>query len=138
MLLAHAVATLIMVGVIWIVQLVHYPSFTMIEKERFVAFSAFHQRRISRVVIVPMLVEMATAGWLLAARPDSVTRAELWIGTALLAVIWLSTVLLQIPAHRQLTVGYDADTIASLVRGNWIRTLAWTARGALVVLWLWR
>ena len=50
----------------------------------------------------------------------------------LLAVIWVSTFLIQVPLHGRLTRGFDATRHSALVRSNWIRTVAWSARGALL------
>ena len=89
-------------------------------------------RRTGWVVTLPMLAEAATAGLLVARRPDPITVT----GFVLVAVIWLSTAFLQAPAHRRLVNGFDAALHARLVRTNWIRTAAWTARGALALLLL--
>ena len=52
---------------------------------------------------------------------------------ALLAVIWGSTALLQIPLHNALSAGFDPEVHARLVQTNWIRTIGWTARGLLAL-----
>jgi hypothetical protein len=41
-----------------------------------------------------------------------------------------------VPAHGRLAEGFDAGVHARLVATNWIRTMAWTLRGALVVWWV--
>jgi hypothetical protein len=38
--------------------------------------------------------------------------------------------------HARLVNGFDPAAHAWLVNGNWIRTVAWTARLAIAVLWL--
>lgn len=64
--------------------------------------------------------------------------AKVWLGLALLTVLWLSTAFLQVPRHNALATGFDSLQHRGLVLGNWVRTVAWTGRGALVLLWLWR
>jgi len=54
----------------------------------------------------------------------------------LIAFIWASTFLLQVPAHSQLGSGFDEETWRMLVRSNWLRTVAWSARAGLVSYWL--
>ena len=49
---------LLLTGLIWTVQLVHYPSFQFIEKDSFVEFEKFHQRKISILVIPLMILEV--------------------------------------------------------------------------------
>lgn len=49
----------------------------------------------------------------------------------MLAVIVISTVLVQAPAHARLARGFDPVVHARLVRSNCVRTGAWTAPGVL-------
>ena len=51
MLILHLIATSVMVGVIWVIQLVHYPSFHFVELKQYTTFQRFHMARISYVVI---------------------------------------------------------------------------------------
>jgi hypothetical protein len=125
--LAHAAATLAMTGLIWCVQVVHYPLFRLADRRRFGEFAASHQARIAPVVVPLMLVEGGTSLILLTPLVDVPTASAL-IGVGLLAIIWLSTAALQVPIHRRLLDGYDEAAVARLVRSNWVRTLAWTAR----------
>ncbi len=136
LLAAHAAATLTMVGLIWFVQVVHYPLFALATERRFTVFAEAHQRRTGWVVMPLMLVEAGTALVLALAPPPGISRGLAVVGVALLAVIWLSTAFLQVPCHRLLSAGRDEAVIRRLVRSNWIRTVAWTARGGLV-LWMW-
>jgi hypothetical protein len=82
-----------------------------------------------------MLVEAGTALGLFWFPPLGVSTWQLAIGLALLAVIWLSTALVQVPCHKRLSQGFDAATHRRLVGTNWIRTVAWSLRG-LLVLWM--
>ena len=135
-LLLHAASTLAMVGLIWFVQIVHYPLFERVGQERFALYAQSHARLTSRVVMPLMLVEMGTAGLLLLGlRPTSVGMGALWSGMALLVVIWASTFFLQVPRHARLAAGFDGKAHSALVATNWIRTCAWTLRGSLT-LWL--
>jgi hypothetical protein len=134
-LLAHLAATLFMVGVVWFVQVVHYPLFSRVGSEKFSLYSEAHSRLTTYVVGPPMLVEAATALLLVFSRPDGVPLAAALIGLALVAVVWLSTVLLQVPRHTALGSGFDRRAWSGLVLSNWVRTVAWSARGVLV-LWM--
>ena len=80
-----------------------------------------------------MLVEAATARWLLARVPPSLGRLIPGIGVVLLALIWGSTAFLQVPAHRQLERAFAELVHRRLVRTNWIRTSLWTARSVLAL-----
>jgi hypothetical protein len=129
----HLLATAAMVGLIWFVQVVHYPLFAAVGPDEFVAYEQAHQRRTAYVVGPPMAVEGVTALVLLVAAPDGVGPLLPWLGAVLLAVIHSSTVFLQVPAHAALAQSPDGRTIDRLVRTNWIRTIGWTARGAVAV-----
>ena len=134
-LLAHLAATLFMVGVVWFVQVVHYPLFSRVGPEKFSLYSEAHSRLTTYVVGPPMLVEAATALLLVLRRPEGVPLAAALIGLALVVVVWLSTALLQVPRHTTLGSGFDRRAWSGLVLSNWVRTVAWSARGGLV-LWM--
>jgi uncharacterized membrane protein len=138
LLLGHAASTLAMAGVIWFVQVVHYPLFAAVAPERFAEYEAGHRRLTTFVVAPLMLAEIATAVALVL-RPAAAAaqpRWAVWAGLALLAVIWASTFLVQVPLHERLAAGFDAAAHRRLVRSNWVRTAAWTARAGLALLLL--
>jgi uncharacterized membrane protein len=130
--IVNLIATWYMVGLIWMVQIVHYKMFDRVGVEQFQQYEADHNRLITPIVGVPMLFELATAVLLIVSAPESFPRWAAVVGLVLIAVIWLSTVLLQIPCHNQLLNGFDESTYRRLVSSNWIRTVLWTARGALM------
>lgn len=134
--LVHAAATWSLTGLIWTVQIAHYPSFADVGAERFRSFHASYTRRIGLVVGPSMLVELACALWLVAAPPVGVEVSLAWLGLALVVVTWTSTAFLQMPAHRVLAAGFDARAHRRLVATNWIRTIAWSVRAVLALLLL--
>lgn len=135
LLLSHFAATLIMIGVIWFVQVVHYPLFAKTGSADFRSYEQRHTSLTTWVVAPPMLVEGITALLLFCFRPTGVTNWQLSIGLSLLGIIWLSTTLVQVPCHNLLSQGFDPVVHQRLVRTNWMRTVAWSARG-LLVLWI--
>jgi hypothetical protein len=104
-----------------------------VQADAFTEFHAQHARRISIVVIPPMLVELATAVGLAWRPPDGVPAALPWIGLALLAVVWLSTFALQVPEHHRLAADFESNAHRRLVRTNWLRTIAWSLRAAVAL-----
>ena len=125
-----------MCGVIWFVQLVHYPLFAAVGVNGFAEYEAAHTMRTTWVVMPPMLVELVTAVGLVLSRPAGLGATETVIGLALVLLIWASTFSLQVPAHGALARGFDAAVAARLVSTNWIRTAAWSARALLVMWWV--
>lgn len=64
--LLNLVSTWYLVGLIWMVQAVHYKMFDRVGTGEFVQYEEDHNRLITPIVAVPMLPELATAGALLA------------------------------------------------------------------------
>lgn len=135
--IAQVVATLVMTGVIWFVQVVHYPLFARVGHNEFAAYEAEHTTRTGWVVGPPMLVEIATATLALlpGLRPEFFPLWAAVGGEALVGVIWISTAALQIPMHQRLIRGFDAKAAARLVSSNWVRTACWSLR-AVLLLWV--
>jgi hypothetical protein len=127
-----------MVGVIWFVQIVHYPLFARVGKDEFPRYEREHCRVTSYVVIPFMLIELATAVGLLWQRPPAVGPGGVWLGLGLLAAIWIVTFTVQVPQHNALINSYDGLVQQRLVWGNWLRTVAWSGRGILVLWMVWR
>lgn len=123
-----------MVGLVWFVQLVHYPLYGSVGADHFVEYELQHMRRTGWAVGLFMPAEAVTGVWLVLAPPAAVSTTLVFTGLVLLLVIWISTAVFQAPTHFRLTKGYDAAVGRRLVLTNWIRTLAWTARGLLVLI----
>ena len=97
----HLLCTVFMTGLIWFVQIVHYPLFACIGREEFAGYERRHQVLTTWIVGPVMCLELATGiVWLLSGTADVHFRHL--CNCALLATIWLSTALLQMPAHRAL------------------------------------
>ncbi len=137
LLLVHLAATLFMTGVIWFVQVVHYPLFAGVGPTEFSAYEQRHTMLTTWVVAPPMLLEAMTGVLLFWLRPVGVTTWQLVLGLILGLVIWLSTAWLQVPCHELLSRGFDAAVQQRLVVTNWIRTVAWSLRALLVLSMVW-
>ena len=137
-LLFQVVSTLFMVGVIWFVQIVHYPLMAHVGREQFLTYEQAHTRRTTWVVGPPMLIELGSGLLLLWIRPTGVSLFQSVVGIALLVIIWASTLWIQIPCHNRLSSGFDPCIHRRLVATNWIRTTAWTLRGVLASGMIWK
>lgn len=135
LLLIHAAATWTLVGVIWVMQLVHYPLFALVGESQFREYERRHQRAITWIVAPTMLIELlsavalvllATEGWAWLA----------WTGLGLVGVNALTTGLVQGPLHSRLERGFDPALHKRLMTSNWVRTAAWTLRGAITLIML--
>ncbi len=122
----HHAATWALVGLIWTIQVVHYPLFAQVGRQTFPAYHQGHTRQITWVVAPLMFTELGTAAWLL-----WIGARDPWFLASLvpLAFNWLATWRVQIPLHHKLANGFDAEIHRRLVATNWWRTAAWSARG---------
>ena len=133
LLIAQALASFGMFGLIWLIQLAHYPLQIHVPTERFIAYQASHMFRVTFIVGPLMLIELIAAVWLVQLPLQGMMLLAAWIGVGLIIIIWLSTAVLQIPCHFKLERGKDDAVIARLVLTNWVRTIAWTGRAGIAV-----
>ena len=130
--LLNLIVTWYMVGLIWLIQIVHYPLFANIPAAAFPAYERQNIHRTAWVVIGPMLLELFSALLLWWSPPTGLSSTLLGTTLGLLMLIWVSTFWLQAPQHQRLSERYDSYAQQLLVQTNWIRTLAWTVRGFLL------
>lgn len=133
-LLVNLLSTWFLVGLIWLVQLVHYPLFAKAGGAEWDAYHRQHIKMITVIIAPTMLVEALAAAALVFAAKEFAAPAKIcvWVAAALVLVNWLSTAAVQVPLHNQLGQAWDASVVQKLVASNWIRTVAWTVRGLLL------
>lgn len=129
--LDNACSSFFMAGLIWFVQVVHYPSFLDMEDSNFQQLHKNHVVRTGLVVVPPMLVELASSAMLV----FFYTELPLinGVGFSLVLAIWLSTFLLQAPTHNRLQKKIDRSLVLRLIRTNWIRTVLWSLKALLSI-----
>ena len=132
-LIINLVATITMFGIIWFVQIVHYPLFAEVGKELFSNYEQKHQQLTTYVVVPPMLLELATSLLLAVTTLEHIKPWLPIVGLALTIAIWLSTFFIQVPLHTQLAVKFDKKLHSKLVRSNWLRTVMWSMRVPIAV-----
>lgn len=130
LLITQLASTLPLIGLIWTIQLVHYPLFKLVGDETQKAYQKAHMNRITWIVGPLMLAELTAAALLWVGDPTGLWEIA---GLVLVGIIWASTALIQVPCHGRLVEGFDPLAHRRLVRSNWIRTIAWTLRGVVVV-----
>lgn len=120
-----------MCGIIWVVQLIHYPSFKRIKNEEFVLFHKQHTTVMGLLVGPVMVTELVSAFWLITLSVNTFSVLHL------LAVIllWILTFFISVPLHNRLTQNFDENAINRLIATNWPRTLLWTSKTIITGLW---
>lgn len=126
-----------MVGLIWVMQIVHYPLFARVGDATYGSFQSEHMRRISQVLFVPWGIEALTTLALVFLAPTNRLRIAAIVGAILFAAVTVVTGLLAAPIHGRLVDGFDPTDHGRLLAVNWVRTVLWSARGlvALAVVW---
>lgn len=127
-------ATLYLWGVIWTIQIVHYPLFARVGAAQWADYHNAHTRLMTIVVLPAMVTELGTSGLLALARPAWLSPSLLWTGFACAVLTWAVTFFVSVPLHDTLSRSFDPAAISRLVATNWLRTAFWTAH-ALILLW---
>jgi hypothetical protein len=124
--LINLFCSVFMTGLIWTIQLVQYPSFSLISPGTWKAFHQHHTQRIDKIVIPVMSAELATSGALFwfsegYLNPDA-------LGFYIVILIWISTGLFSVPAHYGMSEMNEEKWVRRLVKTNWIRTILWSLK----------
>ena len=108
---------------IWIVQVIVYPVFRVVEGGVFVSWHRRYCRQIGFFVLPLMflqLIEVASSSFF-------VGNTLSWLKLGAVVSAWLVTFALSAPCHGRLAKeGKQGEVIERLVVTNWIRTALWT------------
>ncbi len=124
-------ATAILTGFIWVIQWVVYPGFSKVGSDHFKSYHAFYTRRVSLLVFVFMVAEMAVALWIFKRDPGL-----LWpqINLGSIFIVWIITAAWAGPLHTKLAKGAPLEKIQpQLLVSNFLRSAVWTLRLAALV-----
>ena len=138
LLIVHLASTLFMVGLIWTIHVVHYPSFARVGETTYVAFQSEHVNRIGKLLLVPWLTEGVTLlGVLLLAFLGNHHRLRfpVFLNGLGMAIALVISGVWSAPAHGELSDGFIQSVHDRLMTANLVRTLAWTLCGISAV-WL--
>lgn len=122
--LANLVVAAWLCGLIWTIQVVHYPLFALTGATGWPIYIADHQRRITWIVLPMMVANVALGAALVLDDPNGLTVANVTLAGGIFA----ATGAVFAPLHGRLAA--DQRQAARLVQLNWARTLAWTAQVA--------
>jgi hypothetical protein len=130
MIIANLVITSMLTCLIWIIQILHYPSFKFVRESSFTSFEAFHTKSISLIVMPLMIAELLTISLLILKNPQSLILIS---SLVMVVLIWLSTFYFSIPCHNILSQKHDIQTIEKLIMTNWPRTILWSSKFILAI-----
>ena len=121
-----------MAGLLWVIQVVHYPLLREVQVESIIEISQRHQNLITKVVGPAMVIEAASSAAALLVVSSNVMPIAL-LNFFFLAVAVYVTIFHAVPLHAKIGRG-ESELIPGLIKVNWIRTAAWSMRIPLGVL----
>jgi hypothetical protein len=108
---------------IWLVQLIIYPSFRYSDPAQFQPWHNAYTGWISLFVVPLMFGQLAIYGF------HAFARGTAWdyLALGLVLSVWVVTFAWSVPCHDLLhRQGFDRQVIDRLVLSNWPRTMVWT------------
>ena len=112
-----------LVVLIWLVQLIIYPSFQYCDAH---SFQKWHNQYTALILLFVgplMLGQVAVLTVQLLKHPTP----EVLVSCLMVAFIWGWTYFVSVPNHSLLSSqGYELTVITQLIQTNWPRTIAWT------------
>jgi hypothetical protein len=112
-----------LVVLIWMVQLIIYPSFTYYKSENLIEWHQKYTSRIAVVVVPLMLAQLALALVAVFLAFNFTTIFTLLIVLSL----WIFTFLSFAPLHFKISEGHtNQNLLKLLMQRNWIRTFFWS------------
>jgi hypothetical protein len=116
---------------------VNYASWHLIGPEEFVAYHRFISPRVLTFLVAPLLLGTAFTILMLWSRPDGIPVWAVWAAIAAQAVVWVSTVTIQLPIQFQLSdQGLSVALVERLIATNfWLRRIPYAICAGLF-LWM--
>lgn len=116
--------SLYMLAIIWLIQLIHYPSFLHINENEFKDFHAKHTQIMEFLVGPVMVLELIISCMQLSTGVNASSISLLII----VLCLWFFTFFVSVPIHNKLSGGFQKTLIQKLILTNWLRTLLWTIK----------
>ena len=110
----HLISTSMMVSLIWLIQILHYPSFIYVDRDQYESFQKFHMKKISFIVMPLMVTEFLTSAYILLFGNNE-NEYLFTLSFILLLVIWGLTIFIFSNIHQELSLGYNQRIISSLI-----------------------
>lgn len=112
-----------LVVLIWMVQLIIYPSFLFYKKENLIKW---HQRYTTRIatIVVPLMFYQLLFSLFLLFIDFTISNS---IYTLITIFLWIHTFVVFVPLHATIANGeHTKVTLNKLVSKNWVRTFLWS------------
>lgn len=108
---------------IWMIQLLVYPSFSYYKGQELRTWHAVYSKRITVIVAPLMIGQLVLYGILVTDIRSFFTVG----GLTIVLFLWITTFTIFVPLHNSIHNNeYTSITLDKLTRLNWIRTVVWT------------
>ena len=119
----HSLVDFGMCVVLWLVQLVIYPSFLRVEPSELIAWHKAYTFRVS-FVILPLMLGQLVITILSVWEDPSILE---WVAFTFVLVCWILTFFVSVPLHRKIEQNdITRETRQKLIMTNWPRTILWS------------
>ncbi len=119
----HSLVDFGMCVVLWLVQLVIYPSFLRVEPSELIAWHKAYTFRVS-FIILPLMFGQLVFTILSVLEGPSILE---WVAFAFVLVCWILTFFVSVPLHRKIEQNDTTkETRQKLIATNWPRTILWS------------
>ena len=119
----HSLVDFGMCVVLWLVQLVIYPSFLRVEPSELIAWHKAYTFRVS-FIILPLMFGQLVFTILSVLEGPSILE---WVAFAFVLVCWSLTFFVSLPLHRKIEQNDTTkETRQKLIATNWPRTILWS------------
>ena len=112
-----------LVVLIWLVQLIIYPSFLFYERNNLKRWHYNYTKKITYIVL-PLMMGQFIIAVIHLFNDFSIFSLGSF---SIIVSLWIITILIFIPLHNKVSTDYvNQSIINKLIRLNWIRTLLWS------------
>lgn len=108
---------------IWMIQLVVYPSFIYYEKQNLVKWHNQYAKGLA-IIVIPLMFGQLIIAIIQLVQLSSI---ETIISLLMVCAVWISTFVQFVPIHNQIAKNKITPMVLNqLVKRNWSRTILWT------------
>ena len=124
-------------GAAFIESFVNYSSWHLIGADEFIAYHRFISPRVVAFLVAPLALGTVFTILMLWSRPATIPAWAVWAALAAQAVVWVSTVTIQVPIQFQLSEhGLSVELVDRLITTNfWLRRIPYAVCAG-VYLWM--
>ena len=124
-------------GAAFIEGFVNYASWDLIGTDEFIAYHRFISPRVLTFLVAPLLLGTVFTILMLWSRPAAIPAWAVWAAIAAQAIVWISTITIQVPIQLQLSDhGLSVELVERLIETNfWLRRIPYAICAGLF-LWM--